>query len=118
MVLIQDEKPRGRKLSIKGAPTSTSKPSKKWTYNKIHLSSPKFEEKKKSSNTKELVKLEKIIENTHSSNEITLPLSKSEVREKFSCVGESSRSEDVDNIEVHSKGEIISAPKYFKKSRK
>ena len=118
MVLIQDEKPRGRKLSIKGAPTSTSKLSKKWTYNKIHLPSPKFEEKKKSSNTKELVKLENIIENTHSSNEITLPLSKSEVREKFRRVGESSQSEDVDNIEVHSEGEIISALEYFKKSRK
>ena len=47
MELIQDENSRRGKSSTKGAPTSTSKMTKKWTYNGIHLPSPKYEENKK-----------------------------------------------------------------------
>ena len=63
MDLIQDENSIGVKSSIKGAPTSTSKPSNKWTYNGTHLPSQNSKEKKKSSSTKELVKLENTVKN-------------------------------------------------------
>ena len=46
MVLIQDENSIGENSLVNGAPTNTSKLSKKWTYNGIYLPYPKYEEKK------------------------------------------------------------------------
>ena len=64
------------------------------------MSSSKSEEKEKSSSTKESSKLEKNIENKHSSNKITLPLSNPKEREMFTSAKESSKSEDEGSIEV------------------
>ena len=47
MVLVQDENSYGGKLWVRVALANTSKSSKKWTYNGIHLPSPKSEEMKK-----------------------------------------------------------------------
>ena len=91
MALIQDENSRGGKSSTKRDPTSTSKMTKKWTYNGIHLPSPKPEEKK-SSSAKEPIKMEKVVEKKYSSDGITPPLSKSKMKEKISSVEEISRS--------------------------
>ena len=62
MDLIQDENSIVVKSSVKGAPTSTSKPSNKWTYNGTHFPSQIYKEKKISSSKKELVKLENTVE--------------------------------------------------------
>ena len=81
MALIQDEDSKdGGKSSVKGTHESTSKPSRKWTYNGIYMSPPKYETKERSRCIDKSSKYEKNIENRHSYNAIHLPYSKYKVK--------------------------------------
>ena len=60
MALIQDENLEDRgKSSVKGTRESTSKPSRKWTYNGIYVPPPKYEAEESSSCIKEPPKSKK-----------------------------------------------------------
>ena len=101
MELIQDEDlADGRKSSVKRTHESTYKPSKKWTYNEIYMSPPKYETQERSSRIEEYSKYEKNIESKHSYNGIHLPCSKYEAKEKSNNIDESSKYEGKESIEV------------------
>ena len=83
-------------------------------YKEIYLPYPKSEEKK-SRGSKEVFKMEKIVDNKNYMEEITQIASK---LDKFNLSKEIPKSEDEDSLGVDWEGELISALYELKNSRK
>ena len=88
---------------------------KEWTYNIIYLPSQKSEEKKKERISKEIFKMETIVNNKKYMDKVTQSASK---HDKSSFSEEIPKCEDEDSLGVVRKGEIICSLDEFKKSRK
>ena len=119
MALIQDEDSKdGNKFSIKGTCESTSKPTRKWTYNGIYMSSPKSETKERSSYIEEYSKSRNNITKKCPYNGIYLPSSNDEVKKDSNSIQENSKYEDEESVEINWDGELVSAMEELKKSRR
>ena len=101
MALIQDEDSKdGGKVLVKGTCESTFKPTRKWTYNGIHMSSPKPETKEKSSCIEKYAQSEKNIASKRLCNGIHLPYSKAEMKEDSNKTDENSKYEDKESAKI------------------